>query len=64
MYGWHGGYFVGAISVSFWPDFDMAAPCRDILICVPEYKVARISVNEPGAVKDDVIEIKEVKIKK
>lgn len=64
IYGWHGGYFIGPISQSFWPGFDIAAPARDFLICAPEYKVTKKSIYEDEFPKDDFIQIKEILIKK
>lgn len=46
LYGWHGGYFIGPINLSFWPGFDMPAPVRDFIVYAPEYRVKRISINQ------------------
>jgi hypothetical protein len=49
VYGWHGGYFIGPISVSFWPGFDIAVPLRDIEIKAQGYKdtIVTIEGNQP-----------------
>lgn len=35
--GWHGAYFIGPISLSLLPDWDLTAPERDIGVSAPGY---------------------------
>ena len=38
IHGWHGAYFVGPISLSLFPGFDMTAPCVTVSASAPGYQ--------------------------
>lgn len=38
IHGWHGAYFIGPISLSLFPGFDIAAPCATVSASAPGYK--------------------------
>lgn len=37
VYGWHGAYLIGPISLSLFPSWDITFPERDIVISAPGY---------------------------
>jgi len=43
-YGWHGAYFIGVISQSMLPGFDMTPSFRDIHVFAPGYRSADFRV--------------------
>jgi hypothetical protein len=49
--GWHGAYFLGPISFSLFPDWDMTAPTISILISSTDYISKKITVKEHFASK-------------
>lgn len=43
IYKWHGAYFIGPISLSMFPGFDISSPYREFLIYAPGYRVKKSS---------------------
>ena len=64
IYGWHGGYFIGPVSTSFWPGFDIAAPNREIIVKSTGYRNTKMSIESEEPLKDDFIIIDEIRINK
>jgi hypothetical protein len=64
IYGWHGGYFIGPISTSFWPGFDIPQFDPEIVIQVQGYKDTRLSVVSESAPENDFMLLDEIRINK
>jgi hypothetical protein len=52
--GWHGGYFIGVISFSVWPDLDMIGPIRTVQVEAPGYVTQRLEVKGTDRVTNEL----------
>ena len=59
-YGWHGAYFIGVISQSMLPGWDVTRPVRGICVSTPGYQTTTLTVatspgSDTGQVRAEVV---------
>lgn len=64
VYGWHGGYFIGPISHSSWPGFDIPDFEPEIVIQAQGYEDIKLSIKSNNPPENDFMLLDEIRIKK
>lgn len=64
VYGWHGGYYIGPVSHSFWPGFDIPDFEPEIVIQAQGYEDIKLSIKSNNQPENDFMLLDEIRINK